>query len=342
MFRRLPKRYSRNLFYKKPKTSSIAKHYGALILAYLIWAAAGPVIKVTLQYIPPFTFLFFRLLIVCIVMLPYVVVELKHDSIHRKDILKVGLLGLLSQTSLIFIFLGLNFTSVLDATIIGLLGPILSVAAGHYFYNEKTNWHIKLGLLIATLGTIFVAFEPLFLTKADVFEIEKRLFGNLMVILNSLAFLLYIIWSKISLGKSSKNVRRTLHALHLKPMIKKYSPILLTAISFYVGLASFIPMAILELSGYFGDINFELSQVPLGAVLGVFYMALLSSIVAYILFEWSLEEVEVKDTALFSYLSPIFTLPFAYIMLGEVPNKYMIIGGMVIAIGVAIAEYKKS
>lgn len=327
---------------RKLPNNSLLPYYLALLGSYLIWAAAGPIIKLTLEHIPPFTFLLFRMLIVCIVLLPFTIIQLKRDSIHKKDLLKLTLLGIFSQTSLIFIFLGLKYTTVLDATIISLLGPILSVAAGHYFYNEKTDWHIKLGLAIATLGAILVAFEPLFLRQGDIIEIETRLFGNFMVILNSISFLLYIIWSKISLGKISPNVKKTLHFLHMKPMIKTYSPVLMTALSFYVGLLSFIPLSMLEMGGFFGPVDFSLFALPLTPILGLFYMSLISSIIAYFLFEWSLEKIEVKDTALFSYLQPVFTLPFAYIMLKELPNQVMLSGALVIAIGVTIAELKKS
>jgi drug/metabolite transporter (DMT)-like permease len=71
-------------------------------------------------------------------------------------------------------------------------------------------------------------------------------------------------------------------------------------------------------------------------------MALLSSIVAYMLFHWGLQKVEVTDAALFTYLSPLFAFPVAYILLKETPSPTTTIGALFIAIGIMIAEKHKS
>jgi len=76
--------------------------------------------------------------------------------------------------------------------------------------------------------------------------------------------------------------------------------------------------------------------------MGILYMAIFSSIIAYTLYEWSLKVASVADTAFFNYLSPVFTLPFAYLLLSEIPTKINLIGAGIIGIGVLIAEQKKS
>lgn len=330
------------LIMTKKAAHSLSKYYFGIIGAYVIWAAAGPVIRLTLRSVPPFTFLFIRLLIVCVLVLPYTIYQLKQSAIVRNDYFKIVWLGIFAQTSLIFIFLGFKYTTALEGTIIGMLGPILSVAAGHYFYHEKIDWHVKIGLSTAILGTLFVAFEPYLTSRTISHEVELRMLGNFFIILYSLSFLLYIIWSKISLGINSDNTKRTLRFIHIKTMRRHYSPLLLMSLSFYVGLVSFIPLSIMELMGWFGPVSFNLSQLHLTPVLGILYMSVLSSIVAYYLFEWGLTKVAVKDTAIFSYLQPVFALPFAYALLGEVPNQYMLLGAAIIALGVLIAEDHKS
>ncbi len=326
----------------KRSAPSLSAHYSAIIIAYVIWAAAGPVIKLTGQTVPPYTFLFLRLLIVCVLIFPYTYRLLKTSSIVKQDYFKILLLGIFSQTSLILVFVGLEYTTAIDATIISMLGPILSVLAGHYFYHEKINNHVKLGMVVATLGTLFVAVEPILNNRSFSHDAELRVFGNLLIVAYSLSFLLHIIWSKITMGINSDNIKRTLKFIHVKPMKKRYSPMLIMSLSFYVGLLTFIPLAVLEMGGYFGPVSFSLSSLTLGPILGIVYMSVFSSIVAYYLFEWSLTKIEIKDTALFSYLQPVFTLPFAYILLKELPNQYMLFGIAVIALGVLIAEEKKS
>jgi drug/metabolite transporter (DMT)-like permease len=69
-------------------------------------------------------------------------------------------------------------------------------------------------------------------------------------------------------------------------------------------------------------------------------MALASSIIAYFLFEWSLKRISVTDSAVISYIGPLFAIPSAFIILGEIPTEINIIGGSIIAVGIFIAEYK--
>ncbi len=325
----------------KLPSNKLSKYYAALIITYIIWGGASSVIKLTLEYIPPFTFLLFRFIIVGIILLPYAFITLRKTAIYKDDLVKIIILGVLAQSSLAFIFIGLRFTSAIESTIIGLLGPIFSVMAGHYYYHEKIDWHIKLGLGIATFGTLFVALEPIMSTGSPDAHTSLRLLGNFFVILYSISFLLYIIWSKIVFGQSSREIKRSLRFLHIEPMKHSYSPDLVSIIGFYVGLATFIPFALLENVGFFGDFYFASENLNALTITGILYMALLSTIVAYILFERGLEGADIKESAIFSYLQPIFALPFAYVLLGELPNKFMLIGCLFIAVGVSIAEIKK-
>ncbi|MFC1621798.1 DMT family transporter [Patescibacteria group bacterium] len=315
---------------------NLLPYYLAVVLTYVIWGAAAPIVKLTLDYLPIGIFLLFRFILVCTLLLPYTIFQLKKHPIHRSDIGKIILLGLFSQTSIALVFAGLKFTTALEATLIGVLGPILTVFVGHYLYNEKINKNIRVGLILAVVGTLFTALVPL-LTASGIDKIAtQKLWGNLFVILYHLAFLIYIIWSKISLGENTLKTRGVLRWLHLKPMKRHYSPLLLMSLSFYVGLVTFIPYALLEFANG-AQVVFNITSA-----FGVLYMAVLSSIVAYFGFEWALTKIEIKDVSIISYLQPVFTLPFAYLLLREIPTGEMLVGAALIAVGVSIAEYHKA
>ena len=74
------------------------------------------------------------------------------------------------------------------------------------------------------------------------------------------------------------------------------------------------------------------------AIAGLLYMAVFSSIIAYFAFQYSLDNVTVSDTALMAYTQPLMTLPFAWILLKELPTTWMLISCIVIFLGVLIAE----
>ena len=324
---------------KKKLPSNFVLPYIAILITTLIWGAAGPVIKYTLRFLPPLTFLFLRFLIVCIVLLPYVYFELKRTKISKKDYLNFFLLGLFSQSALAIYFVGLNYTKVLDAAIIGVMGSIMTVAAGNYFYKDKIDSKVKLGLVLASLGTILIILEPAFSGNGKII-IEHRILGNLIILFYHFFWTTFVVWSKMSMGENSPSLKKALSFIHLKPMTKKYSPILITSISFYIGLLTLIPLALLE--NMYSLTQFDILFIDHRGLLGLLYMALLSSIVAYMCYEWALEHIRVTDISFFGYLGSIFTIPFAYILLGEVPNKFMVMGAIIIGIGVYIAERKET
>jgi drug/metabolite transporter (DMT)-like permease len=320
---------------KLPK--KVIASYIGLIISYLIWAAATPIIKLTLDFIPPYTFLFLRFLLVGIILLPYVIYLLQVTKVAKQDYLNIALLGIFSQSSLIILFVALKHTTSLDVAIIGILGPLLSMVAGHYFYKDKINTLVKVGTGITLFGALIVTMEPLLITSSpgETVHALQRFYGNLLILVYNLSFLLYVIWAKISLGQTPRILKKALGYIHLKPMTKEYPAELTTSLAFYVGLMTMIPAAIVE----------NLTQAPIDfmgmgvkPIIGLLYMAVFSSIIAYFAFQRSLDNVTLSDTALMAYTQPLLTLPFAYLLLRELPNAGMIIGSIVIFAGVVVAE----
>jgi drug/metabolite transporter (DMT)-like permease len=314
----------------------------AFLIANVIWGAATPVIKFTLDYIPPFTFLYLRFLLVCLLILPWIAHQLRSEPISKSDYLNFFFLGLFSQPSLIIPFVALKFTSALDFTIIGVIGTVLAVYAGHYFYKEKINKGIVVGLVLASLGTVFIVLEPILSGHNNGNSVFERTMGNVLGLFYAIVWVIYVIWSKYSMGETSKMLKKTLSFIHLRPMTKRYSPTTIVLCSFFVGLFTLIPLAIIENIKINSMGNFNLFAIDYRGVLGLLYMAIYSSIVAYHLNQWGLRYVKVSNFAIYGYLAPVFTLPFAFLLLGEFPNTFMFAGAALITIGVVVAERANS
>ncbi len=315
--------------------------YLALLVATAIWGAAVPIIKATLNDVPIFTFLFYRFLIVCILLLPAIFIALKKNPIDRRDYNNLILLGLTAQVGIVLVFVGINFTSSIDAAIIGAIGPILILAAGNYFYHERLKFMTKIGVLIATAGTLVIILEPLFFEIQNHTSPELRVLGNILVLTYNVAFAAYVILSKHMGGRRPVTENKTFRIYHIQPMQKKYSPFLQTAVTFYIALAVIIPLYVMESMGIFGTHNFTLQNINIYPVMGILYMSVFSSIAAYTLFEWGVTKGTVKDTAIFGYLGPLFTIPFSYLILREVPTTTALMGMAIITLGVVIAEKNK-
>lgn len=77
------------------------------------------------------------------------------------------------------------------------------------------------------------------------------------------------------------------------------------------------------------------------AIYGILFMSLFSGIFAYVLYQFALKRMEAGDSSLFTYLSPVFGIPFAYLLLGEQFSYLTFAGAILIAYGIYRAERKR-
>lgn len=323
----------------KQKTNAL---YG-MLAATAIWGIAPPIIKSTLDSISPISFLFYRFLIVCIVLLPFMYFKLRKEKLTLKDLPILAVSGVFAQTSLLLIFYGLKFTSSLEVAFIGVIAPLLTIGAGHYFFGDDIGRNTKIGLIITSLGTAVLAIGPILDSNSFSHNTETRILGNALIVLYNLLWAIFVIWSKRLRGEKSDKITKATKLLGISLPRKNYSSSTITGVSFYVGLLTLLPLYIIEASGSMGSSNvFSILDLPYKAWAGIMYMALLSSVIAYGLFEWSLKFLKISDTVIFSYIAPIFTLPAAYLLLSEIPSGSVLIGSFVIVCGIVVAERKPS
>lgn len=291
----------------------------AAILAILtvtgIWGLAGPVIVWTLQFISPFTFLFVRFLIASIAILPFALKARFWREINRENFPTLLGLSLLGTTfGLGILFYGYQFTTALDGSLIALLAPFLIIVGGALFLKEKVTHREKLGLAIAFAGSITTIAQPLL--ERGVAG-EKAVLGNLLVLLYHVSWAAYALWNK-KIGK-------------------KFSTLTMTAVPIFLSVPIFAVLTYFETQNFqFSILNSQFTN----ALPGILYMSLLSYIVAFYLYEWAVQRIEVSEAALYGYLQPIFALPAAHLLLGEVPTHHFLLGAALIGVGVLLTEYK--
>lgn len=288
--------------------------YLLLILTSIIWGIAGPVIKHTLQFIPPFTFLFWRFLLASIIFLPFFLLCARKEKETLKTLLPIVPIGFLGiPFCLSFVFLGFERTSALDGTILLALAPIFIVLAGVFFLKEKVTKIEAAGLAIAIAGSVVMVSQPLL--EGGAFA-QRNLTGNLLIIISDLIWTVYVVLSKVE--------------------FKKHSPFIITAVSFFTGLVAIFPLALIETKQLFA-----ISNMPSAALPGLLYMVILSSVLAYFAFESGLRLIEASETTLFAYLQPIFAAPVAILWLGEKITSPFLLGAAIVAIGIFLSEFRR-
>ena len=292
-----------------------ARHraYLYIIIAVIIWAFAGPVIKFTLGYLDTITFLTFRFGLTSAILVPFWIWTTHHEhhlfpKLEMWDWITLITSGLMATTiQLTLLFWGFERTTAIEGTLISSIAPIFIALAGHHFLGDKVTRREQIGMTIALIGTLIIIGIPKNMTS---------LWGNILVLLTNLAWVIEAILTK-------KLLRHNL------------SPLFLTMFSFFIGFLSMTPIYFLYHKSYI------LNQLSLGGTLGFLYMVIFSGIIAYWLFLKGQKTIETSEANLFLYLQPIFATPLGYFWLHEEITWNFVVGGLIVAVGVVLASLRQ-
>ena len=289
--------------------------YLALITAHLIWGANFVVAKITLQEFPPMTLAFLRFCLASLFLAPFLLSESKKIKINKTDLPKLIAVGVFSITLNISLFFeGIKRTSAIDASVLSLIIPILSVLAGWWFLKEKVYLVNLFGIGLGLLGTLTIIGIPQFITGSFSPQI---MIGNILILLAAISWVTGAIISK--------------------KVLNKYSSLVVTAIGFLVGSVSMIIPAGFEYIKNPGWVN----DITILGLLGLTFITLLSSISAYFLFEWGLSKTSVIMSDLFQYLETIVAATLAVFILNEQISISFIAGALFIVLGAYLGTLSK-
>lgn len=298
--------------------SARIKAYLLLLLATIIWGVAGPIIKFTLSSLPPLVFLTYRLGIQATIGLVWL------QFIHRPgwpknsgQWLNIIVYSVLSvPIGLGLLFLGYAQTSALAVSIIDAIYPMMVATAGVAWLHEHVTGREKLGMGIALLGTLVVIVEPFFNGYA---RHDTSLTGNLLIVASLVVGVAVVVMAKLI-------------------MRHKINALAMTHVTFIIGFLCLAPWALYQ-HGFTTTVA-SIISAPLSAHLGVWYMALLSGTFAYWIWLVAQKSIEIGETAMFTYLYPVITLPLSVYWLHESVTAVLIAGAVIIAVGVLLAELK--
>lgn len=279
----------------------------ALLLSGVLWGASTPANKLTLEEIPPFTLAFLRFLLATVILTPVFLLSGTHTPIHRRDLGRLIVLGLFGITLNIgTTFLGLTMTTGLDAVAIFSLVPLLVAVASAVVLGEKLTRLNLFGQFLALAGVGAVALSP---TGPTV----NRLLGDLLLLVSAISVVIYIILSK--------------------ELFRKYHSATITAFMFLVGVVTFAPLAGIEL---LQNQNW-ISGVSHQGLLGLAFIALFTSVIAYLAFEWGLEHSTASLAGLIEHVQLLVGAVLAALILNEVLSTGFVLGSGLILVGIVFA-----
>ena len=270
-----------------------------------IWSLAFVSNKALLAYISPIENMILRFFIAYILLL----VLYPHLKTIKsiKDELHFALLGFMG----IFIYFilenfALKFTQAANVGLYMGAIPIFTAIVAHFLTkDEELNKFVWLGFLVSLIGMSLILF--------DSSKFELRLKGDLLALLGALTFAIYSV------------------AVKLAP--KGYHYIVITRKSFLYGLI-FMLIYYVALHKSFNVKALTQSVV----ILNILYLGVISSGLAFILWQQGIERIGSIKASNYIYLVPLITAIAGVIFLREIMSLKMIIGALLIIAGLYIAQ----
>jgi drug/metabolite transporter (DMT)-like permease len=223
---------------------------------------------------------------------------------RRSQLVTLGVFGVALNQFLFVV--GLGRTSVAHASIFANTTPILILVLASLWGLERlTGWKL-VGVLVALTGVVL-------LRALDTSpQAESTFAGDLLTFSGALAFSIFTV-----LGKSQTD---------------RYGTITVNTVAYVGGALAMAPVTLWQSSG------FDFRAVPLSAWTAVFYMALVPSVICYLIYYYVLARMEASRLAAFSYLQPLLAILFGVVILHEHATAVLLVSGTIIFGGVYLTE----
>lgn len=301
------------------KLSDTTRGILAILSAQIIWGIAGPLVKIALSDVPPFSLLFLRGLFTSLILFfvykfrlrsQKIAAKIEITSQDKRDIFWAGFLGTFVNIALYF--WGQSLTTVIDTWVIISTGTIFVVSYSYIFLKERLNKLTYLGVGFAFAGTLIIIGTPLL-------ELGKgSLLGNVLLVFSTIAVVAsYIITKKLMV---------------------KFDPFLLTFYFFLISLAFSFPLFLWE----FFQNPYWLAALKLKDYAIIAYLIIGSSIMAYSLDNLGLKYLSASLASTIGYASTVIAISLSIIFLHEQPTIFFVLGTLVTGIGLFLAETRHS
>ena len=279
-----------------------------LLVTAIVWGISFPVIKYTLRFIDPLPLLFYRFWLAAAVLVPLAYVGWKssgeHLSLRRAALL--SLLGLGGTVlSLVFLYFAMNLSPLSQVVVLLSMNPIYIKLILAIDKRISLTDKQKLGILVAIIGAGIL--------------VSENVPGGLLAVAAALAWAQYVVMSKFVFKKNTA----------------KNSPMSMMALSNLAGAIALLPVFALlapeSLASPFSSLN------P-NAVIGVFYLGVISTILGFISYESTAKLIKPQAAGAIVYFQPLIAVPLAMWLLGETLTPLFPIGAGIIALGVLLTE----
>lgn len=290
-----------------PSPVSLGKVYAALFIQVFISSGTYLAGKRAMEELPPATTILWRFLLSAPVFVLLLLFTPGPKLPPRADVWKVLGLGLLAgPVNQLLFFFGLSRAPAAHGALVYAMTPLGVYVTSLLRGQERASMRATAGIAMAFTGVVVV------LLGRGLASAQGALLGDLLIFGAMVAWVFYTTEGR--------------------PLVASHGPIRATAWSMVAAMVLMLPLAPFALQPT------EVLQASLTAKASIAYLALLTSVVSYLIWYYALSQVPASKVAIFSNLQPVATAIAAWALLGEALHWALAIGGGLVLAGVRLTQ----
>ena len=279
---------------------------GALsgLIAASIWGSMYVVSDAVLDVVPPATLVLLRYVIALPVL--WIAARMSHTrGIQRADWPELALTAFVGfGVSLLAQFAGTKLSTAAAGALITSATPAFIILFAWWILHERASNRQWIGLGIATIGVLIVSLLD---NQPATDEATNPLFGNMLLIVAAVSWALYSVLVKLN--------------------SQKYTALAITLAVTAFGIPIVAPVAAIELQTQ------TIGLLTLPALLGIFYIGIGSTAIAFFLWNKSFELLDAATASLFFFAQPVVGTLLSATFRGEKLGWSFFVGGPLIMLG---------
>ena len=282
--------------------------FGATLIYGLNHTVAKNVMPV---YIGPYAFILVRV-IGASILFWIVSLFIKTEKIDKKDWPRIILCSFLGMViNMLAFFKGLELSTPVNSSVMITLSPIIVFIFSAILLKEKIEGIKAFGIASGFVGALILV---LYTSKTGV-NAPNIPMGNLLFIVNSFAYGLYLVL--------------------VKPLISKYNIITLLKWLFLFGVVMNFPVTITQF------LEIEWTSLPIKeAIMPIVFVVVGTTFFTYLFNAYALTKLTASSVSSFIYLQPIVGIVFAISTKSDSLSLISVIGMILIFIGIYFVTKK--
>ena len=288
-----------------------------LLIVAIIWGLGWPAGRVVATEMLPFAASWIRYVFATSAFLFVLKFSGQWMIPHKSEWQRLFLIGFFSTCVYqAFFMVGMQYTAAGDASLMITFNPIFTAILAIFFVNEKMTTNLALGL---TLGISGIAVLLYYSPNVDI-SFTDRAIGNSFIAGAALAWACNTILMKKVMTEPKTNERKSL------------TPLELTVWSSVAGFLILTPITLSEAA-----VN-GVHYPSMDAWIGMIFLALFSTVIAYVWFADGIQKIGAAKSSLYVYLVPPSGILGGFFLLGEKLGFSLLVAFVLITSGVIIAQ----